>query len=449
MAGLFVMAGCLAACRIVLRETGSWPAGILTMLLLGLTSASPAYSGYGANTEIFILPFMLGSYCLLLRDDVAPRFHVVAGLLIGIALAIKPVVFPVGMAGGIHLMLRQRKDWRGALASGAWYAAGCALPLLAIAGCFLAAGAFDPFIEAVWRYNAGYVSAVSPAGMLKFFLSTMSRILKADPVTWAAGLAGIPVFLLAKRAPRKGLHLGLLAGGAAAVVLGKYFYGHYFLMFVPFLAVGAGLGAGRLGERLGAAAAAVPLLVAIAASGAWQSEYFRMPPAQLLAGLHGSNPFYQSVALGNYLRERATPDGRLFVIGSEAQLLTYSGMRAPGRIFYFYPLTVPTALRSAFRSETLSALGWTPPEYLVYSNTHASHLLDPVFDRQFLSILARVFSDYELVAVSPFGSDAVVQDPAGVADRALWNRPGTLMVFRRPGSGPPVSGILFGKILAL
>jgi hypothetical protein len=449
MAALFIFFGCLLSCRIVLRATGSLYAGILTMFLLGTATASPAYTGFGSNAEIFMAPFLLGGFCLLLEEAASAYLPALSGLFFGIAFSIKPVAAPLAFAGVTVLLISRRGDFRKAALAALSFAAGCALPILLFAAYFLAKGAIGPFWEGLYKYNVGYAATVSWMEMFPMFLSSMKEIMAVDPVTWAAGIAGILLFFLRKEFPAKLPYFAFLAGGAAAVALPRYFYGHYYLVLIPFLIIGAGFGAGQfMGEKSRFAAGLVFLAVVLAAAGT-QVKYFRMSSAALLQNQYGANPFYQSVGLAEYLKTGTRRDGMVYIIGSEAQVLDYSGLRSPGRIFYFYPLMIPSALRAAFRAETLSAIQRTPPEYVVFVNARTSHFIAALFDRDFLSRLFRLFSDYQLVALSPFGSSAVLEAAALSANLQLLNSPGAMLVFRRTDRRAAGYSLSFGKLFAL
>jgi hypothetical protein len=313
---------------------------------------------------------------------------------------------------------------------------------------FLTKGALAPFREGIYEYAFGYAASVPLKELLPRFLLSLKEITAIDPVTWAAGIAGTLLFFLKKDRSGKISYFAFLAGGAAAVAMPRFFYGHYYLTFVPFLTLGAGLGAGRFDGKQSRSAAGLVFLAVVMAAAGTQARYLRMPAADLLQELYGWNPFYQSVALGSYLKAGAGRDGTAYIIGSEGQLLDYSGLSSPGRIFYFYPLMLPSTLRDTFRAETLAAIERTPPDYLVFVDATTSNFIHGTSDRYFLSRLFRLFSDYELVAISPFGSSSVLEGPALSGNLQLPDAHGAMLVFRRPDLRAPAAGMRFAKVMA-
>ena len=69
----FIAATCILVYSFVFKVTKSSSAGTLSMALLAFATASPAYAGFTANTEIFVLPFVLGASLLLLKDELSGR----------------------------------------------------------------------------------------------------------------------------------------------------------------------------------------------------------------------------------------------------------------------------------------------------------------------------------------------------------------------------------------
>ena len=108
-----------------------------------------------------------------------------------------------------------------------------------------------------------------------------------------------------------------------------------------------------------------------------------------------------------------------------------------------------SSLRDSYRAEELAALEHAMPEYLIFVNAETSHLISSLFDRVFLSRLFGLFSGYELVAVSPFGSSTVLEDAALAGNLQIMNATGSMLVFRRPGASAPATGINFGRLFRL
>gem|GEM_PF-2741439 len=448
MGMIFVFFGCLCVHYIIRKITKSYVAGILAMPLLGLVTLAPVYSGYAANTETFLFPCLLGGCCFLLDPDGSRLRPFAAGSFFGVAFAIKPVAIPFILAGGIALLLRDNGKIRRNLSALAAYSMACALPIGLFCVYFYAKGAFRSFWEGVFLYNAGYATRVTLGQSWGYFIDTMRTNLAAEPVSWVAGAAGAAIYFTAREAREKYVVAAFLSAALLSVAMPRYFYGHYFLIIVPFLVICAGLGAGVLMKRAPVPVVSVFLLL-IAGTTATQAGAFRISHQELLKRTYGHNPFYQSVAVAEYLKARALAGDRVYIVGSEPQILNYSGLRSPGRFFYFYPLTGSARLKEAFRKENFSDLKKFPPAYLVFANALTSHFLNIYKDRDFMVELFGFFGDYELVAASPFMPGGVVIEPARLLDEKMLGSMDSVLIFRRPGAGAPATGVRFSQIYQL
>jgi hypothetical protein len=62
-------------------------------------------------------------------------------------------------------------------------------------------------------------------------------------------------------------------------------------------------------------------------------------PAAIARRLYGLNPFPESIGIGSYIQRTSLPEDRVFIVGSEPQILFYAARRSATRYIFFYPLT--------------------------------------------------------------------------------------------------------------
>ncbi|MBK8923557.1 MAG: hypothetical protein IPM81_19040 [Saprospirales bacterium] len=141
--------------------------------------------------------------------------------------------------------------WRLLLRRGAWLAAGVATP---VATCLLlmrALGVWDEF----WFWNVQYVQIYSSSLKRDLwalaFTSNFNLLTKNFVLYWVLGAAGLlalgtPVLNGRKRL----ILLSLAIFSFAAVAPGRRFYGHYWLQFLPVLALAMGALFYHLGKGL-------------------------------------------------------------------------------------------------------------------------------------------------------------------------------------------------------
>lgn len=198
-------------------------------------------------------------------------------------------------------------------------AAGFAVPWASAIAVWQAAGHLDDFVEWMVLRNLGYASQAS--------LFSWSRAALAV-VVCVAGTA-LPWALATRESLRRGdpIRRGLVLAlwlTWLAVGAGGRFYEHYFLQFVPPLAILAAPSAAELlrsgSRRARAIALALALLPALGYTG-----------YTLARGLAGNYPNQQPgvIAVADWLRKNTAPTERIFVWGHAPQIY-YLSKRPPG-----------------------------------------------------------------------------------------------------------------------
>lgn len=429
LAALFTVAACVLAYTLVQRMTSSRFAGVFTMALLGLASSSPAYLGFEANTEIFTVPFLLGGILLLLDEDPTIFKYFASGLLFGLAFVVKQPTITIGIAMFAYRVSRSIKTPKKFIFGSFFYIIGGSVPILAFILYFAYRGGLDDLWEASFTYNFSFVSGSPFQHTLFRFAVAIKDAINADPITWLAGLAGISFFLaFSREKDHKRFFLFILIGAAVCVPMGRFFIQHYFIFFIPFLVIGAGLGVGQLLKSGMKSMIIMPLVIVIFMISVFTNvKYYRMTERDFLQNTYGYAPFYQSTILGKHLRLPSGKDATVFIIGSEAEILFYSGLSSPVRFFDFYPLMVETKFRTLFRDEALYTVSDNMPDYLILVNERTSHFIsgkDP-----FIMSLMQLFSQYKLAAFIDDVSDEVIDYRPGMDVERLTSGDGNILVF--------------------
>lgn len=304
------------------------------------------------------------------RDLVAPRARdlVAMGLAIGLALAIKPVAAPEGCLAFALLVgpawWRGLLGWRRALGFAAGYAALCALPTLLIGLAYWLRGDLAAFVDgsflAPLRYSHGRLLA----------WDALHRVtVAALTLLWPLLLAGLA---LAHWLPRPGsggllARIGLLwfATATIAIVGPGFYFPHYFLMWLPPLAVLAALGCWHLarlavprpkghdrghiqrrqvGDRgghrgrdmhgLDRRGLVFALLVAAVAVGSWRADATARIDRGI--GTFAADPVREvAAAVARELAPRGNPGETIFVANYHPVVYVLSGAGLPTR--YVFP----------------------------------------------------------------------------------------------------------------
>jgi len=213
------------------------------------------------------------------------------------------------------------------------------------------------------------------------------------PLWLLGGIGGVVLCTPSGRRTDRAFLYGLTIFSFLAVCPGFYFRYHYFITFLPAVALLAGF-AVVFPERIisaagrGKALRFMPLCLFVAAVGYGfyhEREYlFFESPFEVSRSINGVNPFPESLQIARYLREHTSPTDTIAVIGSEPQIYFYAGRPAATSYIYMYGLMEKQPYAESMQAEMIRQIEKTQPKYIVMVNTPASWLesqdsLDMIF----------------------------------------------------------------------
>jgi 4-amino-4-deoxy-L-arabinose transferase-like glycosyltransferase len=325
LAALIALTGILIG-EVAVNSTGDARARAAGVIYVLLTATGFAPHTQAANTELVLnAPLALAAAAMAAQSPQKPwtrtlLLAVAAGAATGIAALFKYQAALAGLAWLAALLFIKRP--RAHVAAGVvGLAIGFAIVFGALLGGFARAGHLDALLFWGWRYNLQYIAAVPLRRQAVRFVTETAPI----ALMWA------PVIALAVAA-RKQLAFAWLwaAAMAAAVSIGGRFFGNYFLMLTPPLAILAARGllvlhdSGRRRQSVWLAASAAGLaLLSVAAAGNW--DHFEPDGRRL-------DDRYREA--GAWIQSHSSPDDRLLVWGDSAQIYVYS-RRVMGTRFAF------------------------------------------------------------------------------------------------------------------
>jgi len=345
-----VCAGSAVALTFLARRLLATPAAVLAALVLAWTSADPVLQGPIANTELFMLPWLVLANLAFLEAarGVGRRAlpALLAGAFVGVAATFKQVaavdaalfvlLFPLLATG-------ERRAIRLARFVG-WAALGGAAVWLPILAWFLHEGGLEALLDAVLLHNLAYVAGPTSAERLRNLAFAANALWSA---AWGACLLAAVglAWLLQQRERWRALYLGawLVASAVGVSASGQYFV-HYFQQLLPALALGAAAGAQGLfrsaplrGIPAGLRAAALAAL-ALAQPVLDVSALWRLTPDEAIARMYPSNPFEVMPAIADEIAALTDSDDSVFVYGAEAELFFYAQRRSASRYIFLFPL---------------------------------------------------------------------------------------------------------------
>lgn len=386
------------------RLLGDGPAAVAAVSFALLTLDRWIMGVFAHATHFVLLPALGGLLVVLRALDSGRRASFLGGgLLLGTAVLMKQhALLFLPLAAGLVVwsaMRPQPRELRSAVTRLGWLAAGSILPLALVAAVFLWQGVLGRFWFWTFHYAIEYSTELPLSRALPRLAATWTTITRASLAFWLIAAAGLVALAFGRWEPRtKAVLTGLLAASGLAMCPGFYFRPHYFILFLPALALLVGVAAAAAGRLLAKATSArvahvvASVLFALVAGYyvvAERSYLFSMNPRDLSRMRYGGNPFIEAVEIARYIRERTPPGERIAVVGSEPEIYFYAQRKSATGYMYTYALMEPQRYASRMQDEMMEQIEAAHPRYLVFAQIKSSWAADPSSDRRILDWVER------------------------------------------------------------
>ena len=358
-------------------------AAVFAVLGYAALSMMPYASGFSIQAEHMVAVFAIAGLWALTKglQMGTRRWIILSGILLCYGLLIKQNgIFFAALAITLVPFYHRTENptqWVGnTLRDGGWLALGAAIPVAIFAVLMIIQGNLAEFWFWNVEYPKSYTSSISWDLGKTLLTNGLNKMSADQPVFWYLGGAGLVLIWMTRIAGwKKWAVSGFLLLAMVSVSPGKRFYGHYFLHFIPALAVASSavvfaLGrwlepvTGRLSRLvLGPALATIVLLLTIANH---ESYYFRPNFTKILRTTYGSNPFPESKQLADYLNKIYQPGDGLVVFGSEPQLYAYTKAEVPTRHHFMGFLLKNHKKDLEWQEEVIESVTNDPPKYAVW-----------------------------------------------------------------------------------
>ncbi len=333
-------------------------AGLAAGACYALLSTSPGVLGFAAHaTHFVVLAAVAGALLLVEPKAKSQGLLFVGGVCMGIALVMKQPGGAFIAFGAVYLARKRPRSLP-------IYLMGATLPIALTCLLIWRAGVFDKFWFWTVSYAAQYGTIISPASGLLRLLRTLPPVI--GPSAWLWILAGVGAYRLVQT-KRSFFPLVFLTFSCAAVCAGFYFRNHYFVMLLPAVSLLAGASVASACGSQFRPAAAVIFAAGIGISIFLQREYlFELTPVQALENTWGESTFTEAPTIGRYLREHASPEVRIAVLGSEPEIYFYAGRHSATGYIYTYGLMEPQRYAGRMQEEMIAEIERARPQYVVY-----------------------------------------------------------------------------------
>jgi len=427
----------LAAVFLLGRRLFGEAAGFAAGAWAALMTVDHGFLGNAANTETFmLLPLTAGlGAALLAKERGSWRWAAACGACSGLALLFKQVAVTDAV---LYLALLGFAGAGRGLLFAAFFA-GAAAVWTPVAAYFAATGAASHFFDCVIGYNLNYAAGLPLAAYFVNFWTTFSRTIPALWPIYLLALAG-GVMLEGTGGP---IVLAWLACSMLGACPGGFFRPHYYLQAVPALALLAAGGASELCRRWSLPRPTPYILTtAVLLCGIWSGSWYYGPgsPTAKCRKLYGANPFPEAVDTARLIAQLTTPQDRVFVFGSEPEILYYAGRQSATRYIYVYPLFLPSSDAAARQQEMLLEARAAHPKIIVTVFSRTSFLASIRSPLAIFSQVKELLQGYQLAAVVLSNPRNPTQLIIAQEARRMWkelpmwyDRPlwGTLAVWER------------------
>jgi hypothetical protein len=388
--------------------------GLTAMWLLTAMIVQPGIEQFTANTEMFLVLPLLATIAVSRghwsrtdtesSDKAAQKLRwFLAGALGALTFWYKYTALPLLLLIFAMWIFREwRLSGRAALVRIGLALLGGVVATAAAIGVFLMSDGGRHLWECTVQFNRYY------AASQHFGWKALATRLDLYWGSWWI-LCLLPLVLFFRRVRGQWFWFGLFA--VAWLTTGGSWYGHYYILLMPFWAVLAAVALRELASLvapwLGLRPASIPGARAVLAIGTlalvlWPDLPWMLRSEDQFARdkLGPPNPFLESPIVAEKVAAltQSRPSEPVFVAGSEPQILCYAHRRSASRFVISYPLMIPTPLAIDYQHEVIAALERQRPAVVVFSRLPTSWTPEPTSPGEITGYLDTVLNrDYATV----------------------------------------------------
>ena len=419
-------------------------AGLAAAAAYGVISLMPYVLGQAAHaTHFVVLPAIAGASVLLRALDRQSTILILAsGCLFGLALLMKqPGLFFV-LFGVVYLFSRDRSEHvklRQSALRSLIFLSGVTVPLLVACLLLWSAGVFEKFWFWTIKYAGQYGSQVPFGEGLQILAGHFWTVLGTAWPVWAIAVIGLIASVTSPTVrDRAGFLITFASFSILAVCPGFYFRPHYFILLLPAVSLLAGTGVVAALEALRNRGRNFRFAVLLLFGGCiacplWSERdfFFERPLAEANRMVNGTNPFPESIKIGEYIRAQSSGSDTIAVLGSEPQIYFYSRQHSATGYIYTYGLMEPQPYAHQMQQEMIREIETAHPKFLVLVVVNKSWLAGRDSDQTILRWAVRYcdanYDEVGLVNISDRGTDYYFSGrPANVAPAAEH-----ILIYRR------------------
>lgn len=387
---------------------------LISSLAFVLMSSLPNVFGFAAHaTQLLVWPALVGIWLAgegTLEKNI--KKVALAGIFLGLAFLIKQQALGFMLAAGLWvtaITMYPKMSWS------AWLKYGGILTLFAVLPygfCILwfsMTGALDNFWY--WTYVWPSQFAATQTGNMEIFTMMYGIVTRNIEWIWYIGIIGvIAVWFSSLKIQFKILPMLLGTMGFVALSIGFHYYPHYFVVMLPAICLGYGLTfytAGKFLTKVGGGKdfvvgimgvlALIPLFMTFSPSKAY---YFTEKKTKILRNVYGTNPFPESFVMGEKIKKMSNPGDSILVLGSEPQILYYSGLPSISEHMHYYQLVDGGTQNEKLQRDLINRGEISKPRFVVFSKIGYSWLNKSPDNHLFSWVNSFIVQNYRLIGIA-------------------------------------------------
>lgn len=200
----------------------------ISTVIFAILTTLPLFEGMTANSELFMIAFIIAAFLILLGKNLKTKGIFFAGVLFGLGTLFKvPAAFDLPVIVFYWIITGGLTDWKKILKDAFILGAGFLFPILLTFAWYFFKGAMADYIKAAFLQNVGYISSFRPGDVQKPFLVRNAPVLFRALIVLAGSGA---VWLFRRKLSKKFILISLWTLFALfAVTLSERPYPHYFI----------------------------------------------------------------------------------------------------------------------------------------------------------------------------------------------------------------------------
>ncbi len=269
------------------------------------------------------------------------------------------------------------------ISNGLLFGAGAIIPYGIIILISIGFNDFELFWKWTYIYPKNYVSIIEMKDGWNIFQYMFPHVVNGYKLLWIIGGAGmIAMFFLKIESLKKTIILLFVLCSMIAVIPGYYFRNHYFIIFLPALAICIGLAFDylretiikRTGKKTVTSFSLILIFFIISGSLIAQNKtyFFKKDPVELSRQIYGRNPFVEAPRISRVIKANTDSDDKIAILGSEAEILFYADRKSATGFLFTYQLVSPNEYSLKLQKQMIREIEQNKPEILLFVGVSTS-----------------------------------------------------------------------------